>query len=442
MSGTKTPKPNRGQRRLPKIRVIVLNFNGGELTIRCLRSLAQAIPPDVDTDLVMVDNASSDGVVDRVEREFPEVRIVRSDRNRGFAGGNNLALRDLDDVDLVALVNNDVTVSPEWLGPLVEALRADPGLGAASPKILFDGHYRRLDVAALPEPPRPADRRALGVGIVDVIVPPGASGRVRFGRGFYEPERAGPDTIRWSMPDAMLFVPVPTDSAGPFTCELIIDSPADKRLEVRSGDALTALDLKTGRHRYEVALGGDDVDLINNVGSMLLQNNYAADRGWLEPDQGQYAQPEDVFAWSGGAVLLRTEYLRDVGLFDERLFLYYEDLELSWRGRRRGWRYGYVPGSTVRHVHAATATQDSAMSRYFNERNRLLVLARHAPLRVSAAATFRFVLSTLSYVRRDVAAPVLRGSRPRGDIVLTRLRAFGGFLRGLPSQLRDRVRHK
>ncbi len=132
-----------------------------------------------------------------------------------------------------------------------------------------------------------------------------------------------------------------------------------KRVQISSGDARTTIDLRPGRHRYEVALGGAGFDLVNNVGSVLLPNHYAADRGWLEPDDGQYDRPDDIFAWSGGAVLLRKDYLRDGGVFDERLFLYYEDLELSWRGRERGWRYRYVPESTVRHVHAATAMQDS-----------------------------------------------------------------------------------
>ena len=47
----------------------------------------------------------------------------------------------------------------------------------------------------------------------------------------------------------------------------------------------------------------------------------------------------DVQAWCGGAVLLRASYLADVGGFDERLFLYYEDVDLSMRGTERGWRY-------------------------------------------------------------------------------------------------------
>ena len=61
---------------------------------------------------------SSDGVVDRARAEWPDLRVIESDRNLGFAGGCNLALRDLDEVDAVALVNSDVLVEPGWLAPL------------------------------------------------------------------------------------------------------------------------------------------------------------------------------------------------------------------------------------------------------------------------------------------------------------------------------------
>ena len=66
-----------------------------------------------------------------------------------------------------------------------------------------------------------------------------------------------------------------------------------------------------------------------------------------------------------------TVYLQEVGLFDERFFLYYEDTDLSWRGRMRGWRYGYVPTSVVRHEHAASSGEGTELFRYFVERNRL-----------------------------------------------------------------------
>jgi GT2 family glycosyltransferase len=135
-------------------------------------------------------------------------------------------------------------------------------------------------------------------------------------------------------------------------------------------------------------------------------------------------------------VLLTAEYLRDVGVFDEQLFLYYEDVDLAWRGRQRGWRYRYVPGSAVRHVHAASTVAGSSLFDYYNERNRLLTLTRHADRRTVAKALAKYVLVTGSYARRDVVSPVLRGEAPRPRTPLRRLQALGGYAAALG---RDRV---
>ena len=93
--------------------------------------------------------------------------------------------------------------------------------------------------------------------------------------------------------------------------------------------------------------GSEAIEVVNNVGTELLDDGFAADRGYLQPDDGQFDTATDVFAWCGGGVLLRRAYLDDIGLFDEDLFMYYEDIELAWRGAQRGWRYRYVPGSVV-----------------------------------------------------------------------------------------------
>ena len=92
------------------------------------------------------------------------------------------------------------------------------------------------------------------------------------------------------------------------------------------------------------AVDGEPFDVVNNVGTHLVDDGYAADRGWLERDHGQYERHEDVFAWCGAAVLLRADYLRDVG------HLRRTPLPLL-RGRRArrgggsgaGWRHRYVP---------------------------------------------------------------------------------------------------
>jgi len=424
---------------VPRVRVVVLNFNGGELTLRALRAVQASAWPEEALETVLVDNASSDGVADAVEHDLPTVRVIRSDMNRGFAGGTNLGIGRLDGIDAVALVNNDVTVPENWLPPLVDALRADGAVGAASPKMLLEGQYRRVELAVAAEPVHAVDLRARGIRVVEVVAPPESIGDIRYVKGFFEPERLGDLVCRRMMPEATLFVPVPpTPDSEHLACTLVLDTERAEMLAVRSGGETTRISVQPGMHSYTVDLRGETFDVVNNVGSELLPSGYGADRGWLEPDHGQYDQAEDVFAWSGGAVLLRAGYLRDTGLFDERLFLYYEDLELSWRGRRRGWRYRYVPGCVVRHAHAATAKEDSLLARYFNERNRLLVLARHAPIRQFLTAVLRYLLSTASYARRDVVAPVLRGERPRPEIVATRIRSFADFVVRVPSQLRDR----
>src|SRR6266508_3622806 len=86
-----------------------------------------------------------------------------SETNRGFAGGCNLGLRDLAGIDYVALVNNDATVDPGWLAPLVDTLAADVKLGAACPKILFAGRFVEVEVSAQSHLSGGGDRRELGV---------------------------------------------------------------------------------------------------------------------------------------------------------------------------------------------------------------------------------------------------------------------------------------
>ena len=104
--------------------------------------------------VVLVDNASEDGVVARVRAELPAVEVLENLENVGFGAGCNRGIRAAGDVDYVALVNNDATVEPGWLRPLVAALETDPGVGAACPKILFAGRYRDLELRSATTAPR------------------------------------------------------------------------------------------------------------------------------------------------------------------------------------------------------------------------------------------------------------------------------------------------
>ena len=422
------------------VRVVVLDHNGGELTLECLRRLHRTDWPRDALELVLVDNGSTDDVVARARQEFPELRVLVSDHNRGFAGGNNLALRDLAGVDHVALVNNDVLVEPGWLGPLVAALDADEMLGAASPKILLSSPMLDVELRVENSLRRGrGDGRKLGVRLSGVRAGGKDCSRLaRPVRGFWGPEH-GPGSeseseYQWTAEEALLRVPVPEAPASPDArgCELRLAADRATPVQLRSGNDGVDHVVTTEPAWYPVTLAGDPFEVINNTGSVVLDDGYGADRGYLERDAGQYDVEEDVPAWCGATVLLRAAYLQDTGLFDERLFLYYEDLELSLRGRARGWRYRYVPDSVVRHVHSATSVEGSALATHYNERNRLLVLTRHAGPAAGVRATMRYLLVTGSYFRRDVVSPLLRGERPRWETVRRRLRAVAGFLRLAP----------
>jgi GT2 family glycosyltransferase len=412
-------------------RIVMLNHNGGRVsleTVSCLRRSGRAA-----SDVVLVDNGSTDGSADAIRHRFPDVRVIEAGANLGFAGGNNLALRELDGVDYVALLNNDAFVEPGWLEPLVEALKADPGLGAACPKILFEPRFVELRLQSPAFVPGRGDPRTLGVRVSGVEVD-GVDrfDDAHFADGFYGEERGPGEEARfhWSRGAATLRVPIGSVAR----IRLATERPKQVRLGATSGD----VDAKP--HWVEVALDGPRVDVIQNAGSVLIAGGYAGDRGFMEVDRGQCDEPADVFAWCGCAVLLRREYLEDVGLLDERLFLYYEDIDLSWRGQLRGWRYRYVPQSVVRHLHATSSGEGSELFQYYVERNRLLVHLKNAPAAYAVRALADWALPTARFAVRDTVSPLLHGRRPQLGLVRRRLRALGGFVRLAPAMLDDRRR--
>ena len=109
-----------------KLGVVVLNWNGKDVTPRCLDSISRSsCPPD---QVVVVDNASTDGSVDLVRGGYPHVVVIVNDSNLGFAEGNNVGIRYLLEraFDLLLLLNNDTVLEPESLCELKRAAQAHP----------------------------------------------------------------------------------------------------------------------------------------------------------------------------------------------------------------------------------------------------------------------------------------------------------------------------
>lgn len=118
--------------RSPKVTCIVLNWNGWKDTLECLHALQQCTYPELR--IVVVDNGSTDDSVLRICTSFTKVTLLKSDKNLGFAGGNNIGIRYALDhgSECVWLLNNDTKPAPDALSALVAKANADEQIGAVA----------------------------------------------------------------------------------------------------------------------------------------------------------------------------------------------------------------------------------------------------------------------------------------------------------------------
>ena len=131
--------------------VVIPSYNTRELIEQALRTVVEAAK-EIEVEIIVVDNASRDGSADMVAAEFPAVRLIRNERNLGFAGANNMAFRQARGRH-VLLLNSDTIVRPDTLRCLVDFLDAHPQAGAAGCKILNpDGTFQHDCRRGFPTP--------------------------------------------------------------------------------------------------------------------------------------------------------------------------------------------------------------------------------------------------------------------------------------------------
>ncbi len=274
------------------IAVVLINWNGKADSLACLKALQGQT---LDHLIIVVDNGSSDGFVDIVKSNFPEVVLVENSKNLGFAGGANSGIRHAMGLGMqnVALINNDALPDRNWLEHLVHALKTSPNVGI---------------VASL------------------LVKPDGTI------------DSAGQAHSRWG-----LSYPVGRDMTP-------------------KGDLLA---------------------------------------------------PRQVFAASGGAMLARVALLKQIGLFDEDFFAYYEDIDLCYRAQLAGWKIAYAPDSKVVHKLGQTSGKLAGFTDYQTVKNLPWLFWKNTPTRLLPATIPRFlavyVLTLGSMVLQAKFLPVLKG---------------------------------
>jgi len=137
----------------PKVAIVVLNWNGLVDTEECLQSLKKISYPN--TQIIVVDNASTDNSVKEIKERYPEVRLIENKDNMGFCEGNNIGIMAAleQGSDYVLILNNDTIVEPDFLEGLVRVAESNPEIGAVIPKIrcfynqqkIWFAGYRRVE---------------------------------------------------------------------------------------------------------------------------------------------------------------------------------------------------------------------------------------------------------------------------------------------------------
>ena len=122
-----------GDKSLPAVAVVILNWNGTKYLQQFLPALLNA--GYANKRIIVADNASTDGSVEMLQQDFPTVEILINPVNEGFARGYNNALKKIES-DYYVLLNSDVEVTPGWIEPIVALMEQDSLIAACQPKIL------------------------------------------------------------------------------------------------------------------------------------------------------------------------------------------------------------------------------------------------------------------------------------------------------------------
>jgi GT2 family glycosyltransferase len=163
--------------------------------------------------------------------------------------------------------------------------------------------------------------------------------------------------------------------------------------------------------------------IINSCGLEVNRSFYARDRGANTVDTGRFESDEEVFSPSGSSLFISKKCLEDTGFFESSFFTYYEDMDLFWRARLKGWKMYFVPESVAGHHHCGTGTEWSKTFTYHVLRNRLLAVYRcgwpKLVLRSQAAFMASLILAIAGLIKG-----FMKGKTPHRPDIIIRVRIF------------------
>lgn len=382
----------------PFISIVTLNYNGKKFLYDFFKSALEVDYPEEKYEIIMVDNNSSDGSVEYVEKNFSEVKIIDAGANLGFGKGNNLGIKAAQK-DLVFVINNDTALTKDSLKKVAhcftKASRKEK-IGAITVKLVLIDSYLPLRIEEAYYSDSGCPKRAKPINEPALVLPQETSNK------YIE----------------KILLPVSNSYEDKLTFKLGLKPFRKKDFKIFLNEKLIreeSFDKLGEEKNITITLSKKDLlknrtDLIQNAGNFYFRDGYGRDRGaiiykhrqFFEEDRGQYDEKEFVQGFCGAGVVLNKKALKKVGYFDPDFFLYYEDSELSFRLRENGWKILYCPDSVVRHIHSATNKEWSDLFVYNVERGRLLFLAKHWPRAIALKEWVKYIfINTVGVFARD-----------------------------------------
>lgn len=263
---------------MKKVAIVILHFFHKDLTVQCLDSVDKLQIADFELQTIVVNNNLKENL-ESLKKKFPKITLLESPKNLGFAGGNNLGIREAlkNKADFILILNNDIFLNKNLLVSLVKTAEDKKQAGIIAPKIYFaPGH--------------------------------------EFHHDRYQPQERG--KVIWYV--------------------------------------------------------GGLIDWLNVI---------CSHRGVDEVDHGQYNSFEETDFASGCAMFIKKEVFDKIGFFDEKYFLYLEDVDFCQRAKKAGFKIFYEPKAFLWHLNAGSSAVGGPLHDYYLTRNRLLFGLKYVSLK-------------------------------------------------------------
>lgn len=364
------------------VSIIIVNFNGIKY-IDCLFDSLVELDVDFKFEVIFVDNGSTDSSVEYLEKKKLNKKInlsiVKSDFNLGFAGGNNLGVSKATG-EYIVFLNNDTKVNSIWLKELYGEIKNDNTIGIVNSKILFFYDFIKINIST-------QDNILIDKKIL--INEEEYELQDKFCRNIVNSNEG---VICFG--NTELYIPLLKDVCDYEIKFNILRSNCDSdtfligescKEIIRDSKVIIAMS-KQEVERLKVAL-------IQNAGSFINDNYDGYDNMSGQIDNPTEIDSQEVEMGCGASIILRKDIFNQVGGFDDRFFMYYEDADLSFRIKKLGKRIILNPKSVLRHIHTGSSKEWSPFFMYHVYRNKLLFLYKNKGKKLY----FKFLLRQINH---------------------------------------------